>query len=455
MPIFDTPIPLSQVGSTNYNKKEVTMVHHVLETFGNAVKDDSKTLCGSQTDSISYRISLGVKNSQEDGLLAGTLPNPTLAASDLDGFRTFLRETEACMANTCSAFSFSGTTLATFMLVPIQDSQPVMVGIGAGDSSVLLLYRESQSASFQIMRLTRLHKPGDPTERAWIEKIGGNVLGSGNRARLNSCPGILGSISVSRSYGDMHVSKITFKDSPTESLYHQAEISIYELPIDLDGEAEAYALVCSDGFTDVLYNDGEIPFAFEKALHYDNPADYLGWVQSQRFYDDNSTVVVMKLPQYPQHIHYVTVCDGHGGKDVSKQVIESYHQHYVGSLQASYENAKVNSGQVSIKVSPDDFSRQVEFCKLNKTFVDDKVMGRFFKKHRWDERALEKSVKQEAGENNQNELKKTSSSYGLFENARLVKKNPNKKKPKCGSQYKTLDNGELMEIMHACRNVPG
>ena len=206
----------------------------------------------------------------------------------------------------CSSFE-QGSTLISSLIY-----QNKIYTASVGDSSAFLIYQAEQG--WQTCRLNVLHKPTLFDEKQRIESVGGFVEGD----RLNS------KLALSRVLGDKHI---------FPGVCYEPDIS----SIELNPNAEAYLLLCSDGMTDAL-NEQDMTDIFSNVtnLFAENIADLIREKVYQYGSNDNTTVIVtplaksMKAKELADNQAILTfVADGHGLYRADEEILENETSNYI------------------------------------------------------------------------------------------------------------------------------
>jgi len=251
-------------------------------------------------------------------LLGGAAQNPQEAAGNIgaewwreasiqafEEMHTLLEASTAqlltCEATPCSLplidSRTSGTTATVALLFP---DQRLLVA-HVGDSRAILGTRRrggESPAHWQIMELTRDHKPDLPDERLRIEEAGAQVVTVGcppnTTQRVFTPHQVWPSINMSRSLGDLH--------AHSQGLSAAAEVNLIE-KLWHPGAEDAVIILASDGVWDVIDPTTAVNLAALSAQRGTDPAASLAqeaferWARRglQAAYSDDITCVVKFL----------------------------------------------------------------------------------------------------------------------------------------------------------------
>jgi serine/threonine protein phosphatase PrpC len=174
-----------------------------------------------------------------------------------------------------------------------------------GDAAAFFFYRNGDF--FSCKKLSELHRPDQPSEKARIEAAGGIVLQYGV-PRLNAV------LAVSRGFGDAQVG---------DGLIATPAIKYTLVPT----ETQSYLLLCSDGLTDVVDTE-TMADIFQASESFELVAKHLRALAYQKGGRDNTTVLVVPVISNEPKPLIVGVIDGHGGFDVA----EYLQTHFVSAL---------------------------------------------------------------------------------------------------------------------------
>jgi len=182
----------------------------------------------------------------------------------------------------------SGCTVSLVMLDRAKSSSKLRLRCAhLGDSIAVLAKRDQGSESWKAIELTEAHRADREDERQRIEAAGGTVIpAEGDEcARLDAA---IGSIAVSRSFGDHHARRYGLS----------AEPEIAE-DIELDDSADYFILVCSDGIWDVMPPSQAVnlvgkflPSEAQKAVEKLVSKAQLKWQQSGDIVDDITALLL-------------------------------------------------------------------------------------------------------------------------------------------------------------------
>jgi len=112
-----------------------------------------------------------------------------------------------------------------------------------GDSAAVLAVRQGDNEDFQVVPLTKDHRPDLPAERSRIEASGGSILEAGQGVyRLKA--GRL-KLAFSRAFGDLEAESLGLSSVP--GLGPGGVEGVV-----LDDDADSFVLVCSDGVWDCM-----------------------------------------------------------------------------------------------------------------------------------------------------------------------------------------------------------